>query len=101
MNSATGTAQEQKPSPVQVTITPGTTISVSPDPIQISRSGNQEIEWLCSDPSFEVEFESTPFEHRRFNKNRPKSGKPRKTGNFKYSVTVGGQTLDPRVIIDP
>ncbi|MBZ5541259.1 MAG: hypothetical protein LAN61_12150 [Acidobacteriia bacterium] len=87
-------------------------ITVEPDPFWIYRCEDEQVKWVCvqhhehgdaNDPCFKVDFDKTtgsPFNdshfegHRRALSGRPTS-KAKDNQRYKYSVTVGKQTLDP------
>jgi plastocyanin len=88
-----------------VTITPvsptNPTLKVTPDSVEVGR--HDEVEWICSTVcEFDVTFTDSmkPFKDRSFNKNKPKSGHPTGApGKYKYTVIVGGDIIDPDVIV--
>ena len=95
------------PQTVVVTITPGNAPTVSPDPVQISKSAGDQVEWECPDCTngFAVHFpQGTPFDSSSFNKANPNSGAVRgnaATHLYHYTVTVNGHTADPGVQVNP
>lgn len=91
---------------ITVTITPvsptNPKLKVTPDSVGVGR--NDEVEWKCSTAcDFNVSFNEVarkPFNDRAFNRNRPRSGHPTGApGTYKYTVIVGGDIIDPDVII--
>jgi plastocyanin len=97
--------QSMGPKTVTVTITPANPPTVSPDPVEISKSAGDEVEWVCPDCTgdFAVHFpKKSPFAGKSFNKKSPKSGKvsaKAALGTYHYTVTVNGHTADPGVIV--
>lgn len=95
------------PKAVTVTITPGTPPTVSPDPVEVSKSAGDEVAWECPDckSGFAVHFpKKSPFASHSFSNKSANSGKvSAKTapGTFHYTVTVNGHTADPSVIVKP
>ena len=82
-------------------------ISVSPDPIHLSRSASHRAKWRHQNGNiFFAQFQgASPFADHIFYSGKEHSGKITYTGpvpqEFKYQVGVSGYSLDPRVIIDP
>ncbi len=83
-------------------------LTVTPDPIRVSKSKNEELIWVCSEPDadFIVSFvNDSPFAGSRFSKDKSHSGPVQALAhanrNYKYAVMVGGMTLDPVVLVDP
>ena len=66
---------------------------------------NDEVEWWpAQGQDFTVDFKSGgPFSGTKFDKSNPHSGKPNVPSNpkkiYKYTITSGGVTIDPGVII--
>jgi plastocyanin len=99
-------ARTQSGTTVTVTITPGTSPSVSPDPATISKKAGDQVEWVCSGGcTFKVHFpKGTPFSTGTFDNAHAKSGAvtgKAKTGLYHYAVTVDGHTIDPGVQVNP
>ena len=98
--------QSMEPKTATVTITPGTPPTVSPDPVEISKSGGDEVTWECPDckSGFAVHFpKKSPFASHSFSNKSPKSGKvsaKAAEATYHYTVTVNGQTADPSVIVN-
>ena len=104
------------PTPVIVTITRTAhsgsgakpTVSVSPDPVHVSKGKNEEVVWTCpQNLDFTVIMENgTPFNSSKFTPTVDHSGVPILTPDpgaevyFKYLVEVGGNVVDPGVIVD-
>jgi plastocyanin len=90
-----------------VTITPGTPPTLSTDPVTISKSAGDQVEWVCPKctSGFAVHFpQGTPFTSSSFSNKNPQSGKvvgKAATGTYHYTVTANGQTADPGVIVNP
>ncbi len=62
------------------------------------------IKWMSSGIAFLITFDSgSPFTESRFSGPSVASGaiRPGVSGSFKYSVNVGGKSLDPKVGIHP
>lgn len=98
----------------------GATISVTPSNVPISKSHKDEIVWHCEDkfaidfipvgPFRKDHFESVPSEERSFRRRKGLEVKQEADsgpidpgaapGDYKYTVTSGGITLDPVVHID-
>ncbi len=84
-------------------------IRVDPDTFWVSKGNNQEVLWHCTStdpsnprPNFTVDFDKNgcPFYEPHFDRNRPCSGLvDRKVDPgptiYNYTVSVGGQSLDP------
>jgi hypothetical protein len=90
-----------------VEIFPGNPPRVSEDPVILSKSANEEVEWTCPE-NFSVTMNGTsPFTRKVFTPAYNRSGVPILTPDpktelyFKYSVEVGGHTADPGVIVNP
>lgn len=89
-----------KPVKISKNASPSGKPSVSPDPVEIYISKGEEVEWDAGGQEFVVSFgPNSPFGNSYFHEGRRRSGLPKKTGTFKYSVMIGGQELDPTVII--
>jgi plastocyanin len=99
--------QAMGPKTVTVTITPGTPPTVSPDPVEISKSAGDEVTWECPDckAGFAVHFpKKSPFASHSYSNKSPKSGKASAkaaVGTYHYTVTVNGHTADPGVKLNP
>ncbi len=91
---------------ITINITPGSTPSVDVDPVEISKGRADEICWHCQDPNWRVDFgNNSPFQASQFDQSRPCSGPAAQNARdnhhyYKYTVTAGGGTLDPGVIVD-
>ncbi len=93
---------------VVVNITLGNpTPKVDLDPVEVSKSRQDEVVWECEgDPNFEVIFETdSPFNDSHFNKSKnhsgPAKGNAKERPNvYKYIVKAGGGTLDPGTIVN-
>ena len=82
--------------------TPGGKPTLSLDPVSISISRGEEVEWVAAGgEDFVVSFGAkTPFGKRYFHENRGRSGQIRgPKDTYKYTVLIEGQELDPSVII--
>lgn len=87
---------------ITVTITPANPPTVSPDPVTISKSDGDQVDWVCPKctSGFTVHFPKSPFATDTFDNAHPKSNKAvGPTGKYPYAVTVNGQTSDPTVIV--
>ena len=99
-------ARTQSAKTVTVTITAGTPPTVSPDPVEISKSAGDVVMWECPDctAGFTVHFpQKSPFASKSFSNKNPNSGKvsaKAAKGTYHYTVTVNGQTADPSVIVN-
>jgi len=67
-----------------------------------------QVEWRCQSDGFSVDFNGvngSPFgttsHYQRAGSGSIPSGLATKTGNFKYTVTVDGNVLDPNGQVDP
>jgi plastocyanin len=100
-------ARTQSAKTVTVTITPGTPPTVSPEPVEISKSAGDEVKWECPDctAGFAVHFpKKSPFAGKSFSDKSPNSGKvsgKAATGLYHYTVTENGHTADPGVQVNP
>jgi hypothetical protein len=89
---------------------PSGNIVVHPDPFWVHKSEDEEVKWFCSmehkhhddpdNPCFTVDFKgNSPFADFAFKGHHAHSGcasvKPDPNKLYKYSITVGNQTLDP------
>jgi hypothetical protein len=94
----------------EVEITPGPTVNV--EPVRISKKGRDIITWRCNfDPNWTVSFGAgSPFQDTGqgpvvFNRTHDTSGPIRKEAveglYYKYTVTAGGKSFDPGVIVNP
>jgi hypothetical protein len=75
--------------------------------VTISPAKNQEIIWTSAE-DFVVDFKgNSPFYEQQFSNANKQSGLVRrgvissKTVFYEYSIIINGQTLDPRVRVDP
>jgi N-methylhydantoinase B/oxoprolinase/acetone carboxylase alpha subunit len=75
--------------------------------VTISPAKNEQIVWESSE-KFLVDFNgNSPFYEEQFNNANKQSGLVRrgvissKTVFYEYSIIINGQTLDPRVRVDP
>jgi N-methylhydantoinase B/oxoprolinase/acetone carboxylase alpha subunit len=75
--------------------------------VTISPAKNQQIIWTSTE-DFLVDFNgNSPFYEEQFNNANKQSGLVRrgvissKTVFYEYSIIINGQTLDPRVRVDP
>ncbi len=87
-----------------ILINPGSPITVTPDPCSVSKDDGSEVEWKNNTGGdFDVDFQGKgPFQAKHFDKNQNRSGKVRSDaslGRYKYTVTIGGQSLDPIIIV--
>lgn len=80
--------------------------SVDKNKVDLYKSKNQQVEWVCPSPNckFEVNFkypEGSPFNDKIFKNANPKSGVPiGKPNTYRYEVTVNGTgILDPMIIV--
>jgi hypothetical protein len=100
-------AKSQTGKTVTVTITPGSPITVSPDPAIISKSNGDQVDWVCPKctSGFKIHFpKGSPFTSSDFGPSNAASGKAKANAALKtypYSVTVNGQTIDPGVRLTP
>ena len=94
---------------------PNGNLVVHPDPFWVHKSDDEEVKWFCSiehqhgdanNPCFTVNFKgNSPFLDPTFKGHHAHSGcasvqsDPKKL--YKYSVTVGNQTLDPEGGVKP
>ena len=91
---------------VTVYIKTGSQPSVDLDPVNVSIGRKDVICWHCEgDHKWQVDFGSdSPFDQNQFSESHCCSG-PAKAGaetrQYKYTVSAGGETLDPGVIVDP
>ena len=74
-------------------------LRVNPDPVTISVGGN--VTWTCGDGDFSITFDSGshPGNPGNSHNGRVTSGAFNARGTVKYTVTGGGQTLDPDIEI--
>jgi hypothetical protein len=85
-------------------------IELSTDYFSVSKSGNEEVRWVCIQnhdhtkycPCFSVEFENndSPFYEFQFSSDAPVSGLVRRSvlpsdRVYKYTVRIGDKSLDP------
>ena len=104
--AAPGTATGPREKQVTITIVNGQ-ITVSPDPFHVSKSRNEEVEWIYNG-KFVVDFGTdSPFCESQFNDQFPFSGpvghkvKPSTTKHYKYTITIAGvPPLDPDGQVD-
>jgi hypothetical protein len=99
-------ARTQTGKTVIVTITPGTPITVSPEPAVISKKDGDQVEWKCTTGCvWKAHFaKPSPFASDIFDNAHPRTGRvPDKTapGLYHYAVTVNGHTIDPGVQVNP
>lgn len=75
------------------------------DPLEISKSGEDQVEWWSHSPDWAVRFpenEKRPFEQRVFS---PSNSRSRKIivdpgdHKYKYSVSIGQSSDDPVIIV--
>jgi|YelNatPaOPRAMG01_1025707.scaffolds.fasta_scaffold28526_4 hypothetical protein len=89
--------------PIRIEINPGNPPSVSQDPVKISRGKNDRVQWHSTSNDWAVVFDGpTPFEHHYYSPCNP--GNVQVTGGsgqYKYTVFVNGQKIDPIIIVDP
>jgi hypothetical protein len=91
----------------EIVIQGASAISVSPDPVHLSRGASHRARWRHQNGNiFFAQFQgASPFAGHIFYTGKAHSGKITYTGSvpqeFKYQVGVSGYSLDPRVIIDP
>lgn len=96
-------SQMSGPKTVTVTITPANPPTVSPDPVTISQSEHDQVDWVCPQctSGFKVHFpKGSPFTGKTFGPKNPKSGAARANAALRiyhYTVTVNGHTADPGV----
>ncbi len=91
-----------------VTIDPKNEAITDPQNFVISKSHNDQVQWVAADAEvyFTVEFEASPFYESQFSSDSPYSGLVRRNvlGDphkvYKYTVRAGGRTVDPGGIID-
>lgn len=107
-------ATEVAPKVVTITVeaTAGSaSIQVIPGRFQISKSKKEQVEWTCAQSGFIVDFgNDSPFEFGRFQRQtpgsissglvRPDLQPPGNNHIYKYTVTVGGNVLDPEGQVD-
>lgn len=85
-------------------------ITVDPDPFWIYEQEEEQVRWVCvqrhkhgdsNNPCFTIDFDGgiTPFNEPHFEGHGALSDRPTKQAirnkEYKYTVTIGGQTLDP------
>lgn len=87
-----------------VTITAGPPPSVSPDPVNISKTAGDVVAWKCY-CTWQVHFaHGSPFASDTFDNSHAQSGPVRSDaakGLYHYAVTVNGHTTDPGVQVNP
>jgi hypothetical protein len=94
-------SQMSGPKTVTVTITPANPPTVSPDPVTISKSEGDQVDWVCPNctSGFKVNFpKGSPFVGSMFGPQNAKSGAARANaavGDYHYAVTANGHTADP------
>jgi plastocyanin len=93
---------------VTVTITTSNPPTVSPDPAEISKSNGDQVEWVCPQCTngFAVHFpQGTPFADSSFDQSHASSGRAQSNAQagttYHYTVTVGGNSADPGVKLNP
>ncbi len=96
--------------PVSITIDSSGAIKVSPGTFHVSKSKNEEVVWRCTDPNayFTVDFDKngSPFYESQFSSDFACSGLVRRAvlpapaRNYRYTVSVGNQKLDPDGVVD-
>ena len=114
--SGTGKALETEDYPdnrevvIEVRLNAAGDVEVSRDYFSVSKSGNEEVRWVCAQehdcsknrPCFSVEFENndSPFYEYQFSSDAPVSGLVRRSvlpssQIYKYTVRIGDKSLDP------
>ncbi len=92
------------PVPVKITIE-GSNLEVHPSTVVLHKGMNEEVVWECPSGNFDVDFgNSTPFATNKFSQANAHSGPPTvgpSTNPYKYTVSAGGLSVDPDVIIQP
>jgi plastocyanin len=108
VGAVTHAAAQGQGTTVTVTITPSNPPTVSPDPAEISKSHGDQVEWVCPQCTngFSVHFpQGTPFMSSSFDQTHPSSGHAQSNAQagttYHYTVTVGGNTADPGVKLNP
>jgi hypothetical protein len=96
--------------PVRIGLDAARNIVVDPEYFEVSKSGNEEVRWVCNQdhtcdelvPCFTVDFEKngSPFYESQFSSNSPVSGLARRSvlpgpKRYEYTVRVGSKSLDP------
>ncbi len=102
-NSGTGTQRAYRI--ITVTIKPGNPPAVDPFEVHVSKKRKDEVVWECEGGApFAVSFDTeTPFDSGRFDNARHRSGPARGNAeekHYKYTVEVGGRSIDPDTIVD-
>lgn len=107
---STPASRVEGPKTVSVRVTPGNPPKVSVDPVEISKSRGDQVQWDCPDckSGFKVDFgDHSPFGDKSFEHRKEESAKSAKSvksgpvggnaepGNYKYSLEVDGIPLDP------
>ena len=84
---------------VSITVS-GSTISVSPDPVQ-PKKNQEKVKWECGQ-QFSITMEGSTLQSSQSgNKWTATSNTFPTVQKIKYSVTVGGNELDPEVDVQP
>lgn len=90
-------------------------IRMDPDTFHISKGNNEQVVWYSTSagpgdphPAFTVDFNKngSPFYESHFDESLPCSGLVKRgvlpgSTIYKYTVTVGGVSLDPGGVVDP
>lgn len=96
---------------ITATITPpaksGGAITVSPDPVPISKSAGDSVKWECPKcpDGWKIHFpKGTPFSSTDFDQSHPNSGAAlgkAKLRTYKYGVKINKASADPGVKLNP
>lgn len=94
---------------VTITFDPTGKPVLTPDPFHVGKVACEEVVWSCpSGDYFTVDFgNDSPFYESQFGTSSPYSGLVRRSvlcdpqKEYKYTVRVRGQTVDPNGVVDP
>lgn len=103
-------ALSQRDQAVTISVDPSGNVRVDHDTIPISKQAHEEVHWQADPPNlaFKVVVNNSPFHYPDFDSDNPYSGEvhrelkvPPNGIYYKYTVTVGANSIDPGVIVNP
>lgn len=90
---------------VHILHNPGQLLEVDSRAVEISIAAEDQVQWVSNSSIWEVKFKGEPpfvdTETKVFGPTNPYSGpaRPGSEGTYEYTVTIGGDTLDPEVSV--